>query len=48
MAAKFIKLTHLVSGSNTADVLSKHWGHRDVYHLIKPIMDWQGDTAGLY
>ena len=32
---------------NPADVLSKHWGHAQVWTLLQPILFWKGDTADL-
>jgi hypothetical protein len=29
---------------NPADVLSKHWGYQSVWHLLRPILFWRGDT----
>jgi len=29
---------------NPADVLSKHWGYQSVWHLLRPILFWKGDT----
>jgi len=29
---------------NPADVLSKHWGYQPVWHLLRPILFWRGDT----
>ena len=32
---------------NTADVVSKHYGHQAAWPLLKPLLFWQGDTAEL-
>jgi hypothetical protein len=29
---------------NPADVVSKHWGHQQVWHLLKPFLFFSGDT----
>jgi hypothetical protein len=35
----------IVPGSaNPADILSKHWGHADVWHLLRPLLFWKFDT----
>ena len=30
-----------------ADIVSKHWGHNSVCHLIRPLLNWTGNTADL-
>ena len=44
----FIALNHIKSGSNIADVLSKHYSHSAGYQLMKPILNHMGDTAELF
>ena len=29
---------------NPADILSKHWAHKDVWPLIRTLLFWKGDT----
>ena len=48
IAQGFISLTHIDSGSNLADVLSKHWSCQSVNALLKPFFDSMGDAANLY
>ena len=49
MVAKgFIAMHHVVSKSNVADIVTKHWGHSSVYNLLKPVFRHQGDTDKLY
>ena len=43
MAAGFLKFHHLVGTSNVADVLSKHWGYSNVWHLMRPILFYQDE-----
>ena len=38
---------HIPSELNVADILSKHWGHSQVYPILKPILFYQGDTLEL-
>lgn len=39
---------HFIKGTmNPADILSKHWGHSDVWKLLRPLLFWEGDTADL-
>ena len=32
---------------NPSDILSKHWGYAQVWHLLQTCLFWQGDTAKL-
>jgi hypothetical protein len=32
---------------NVSDILSKHWGYAQVWHLLQTCLFWQGDTAKL-
>jgi hypothetical protein len=48
IARGFIKLTHINSQSNLADVLSKHWSYNSVKGLLKPVFHYTGNTADLY
>ena len=47
IAAGVVKFTHIYGKSNPADILSKAWGHQQVWHLLRPILFWEGDTADL-
>ena len=49
LAAKgFLAINHLTSGSNAADIVSKHWSHKSAWPLIKPLFNHEGDTGELY
>ena len=49
MVAKgFLAINHIPSTSNAADVLSKHWSHNSVYHLLRPLLHHIQDTGRLY
>jgi hypothetical protein len=48
IARGFIAMHHVVSKSNVADIVTKHWGHSSVYHLLKPVFGHEGDTDELY
>ena len=39
---------HVVSKSNVADIVTKHWGHSSVYNLLNPVFGHEGDTDELY
>ena len=46
IAAGIVSFFHIDGKSNPADIVSKHWGHADVWkHLLKPMLFWRGDTA---
>jgi len=47
IASGAISFQHIPGEINPADVLSKHWGHAQVWHLLRPILFWKGDTAEL-
>jgi hypothetical protein len=47
IAARRVVVNHIPSELNVVDILSKHWGHSQVYPLLKPILFYQGDTLDL-
>jgi len=47
IAARIIAFYHIAGEINPADILSKHWGYRQVWPLLKAVMFWQGDTIDL-
>ena len=44
IAAGIVHLTHVPGSANPADILSKHWGYADVWHLLRPLLFWKFDT----
>ena len=42
-----VTFNHLPSECNPSDLLSKHWGHAQVWQLLQPILFWKGDTRDL-
>jgi hypothetical protein len=44
---KIIGYYHIRSETNHSDVLSKHWGHSQVWPLLQCVLFWKGDTADL-
>ena len=44
IAANIINYQFIDGKLNPADILSKHWGHNDIWHVLKPILFWPGDT----
>ena len=48
IASKMVQFYHIHSELNCADLLSKHWGHSNVYpNLLKPLLFHEGDTLDL-
>ncbi len=47
VAMKIIGYYHIRSETNPSDVLSKHWGHSQVWPLLQCVLFWRGDTADL-
>ena len=41
-------MKHIISGSNAADIASKHWTHKSAWPLIKPLFKHEGDTGELH
>ena len=44
IAAKMVHLSHVPGSGNPADILSKHWGYSDIWHLLRPLLFWKFDT----
>ena len=44
VAAGYVHFTHIPGSINPADILSKHWGYSDIWHILKPLLFWSGDT----
>jgi hypothetical protein len=44
IAAKIIAFYHIGGDENVADILSKHWAYSNIWHLLQPLLFWQGDT----
>ena len=47
VASKIIELHHIPGQSNPADILTKHWGYQQIWHLLRPLMFWTGPTNTL-
>ena len=45
IAAGFLKFHYVKGKDNPVDILSKHWGHHQVWGLLKFLLFWHGDTA---
>ena len=44
-ARGFLATNHIISGSNTADVVSEHWTHKSAWPLTGPLFNREGDTG---
>jgi hypothetical protein len=44
IATKVIVFIHIDGCINPADILSKHWGNRQVWESLQPLLFWSGDT----
>ena len=47
VASKMVSFHHIGGNINPADVLSKHWGHSQVYPVLRPLLFCKGDTLDL-
>ena len=47
VASKMVSFHHIGGDINPADVLSKHWGHSQVYPMLRPLLFYKGDTLDL-
>ena len=47
IASGMVLFHHIPGDINPADVLSKHWGHTQVYPLLRPLLFYKGDTINL-
>ena len=44
IVAKIFSFIHVPGKENPSDVLSKHWGYQQIWHLLRPLLFWEGDT----
>ena len=47
VASKMVEFHHIGGDINPADILSKHWGHTQVYPMLCPILFYKGNTLDL-
>jgi hypothetical protein len=47
IASDMLRFYHISGSSNPADILSKHWGHTDIWPTLQPILFYPGDTLEL-
>ena len=43
-ASGMVKFFHIPGEINPADILSKHWGHQQIWKQLQPLLFWKGDT----
>jgi hypothetical protein len=47
ICADIFKFYHIYGTENPSDVLSKHWVYSQVWHVLQPILFYEGDTMEL-
>ncbi|CAJ1956273.1 unnamed protein product [Cylindrotheca closterium] len=45
VASNMLSFIYIDGVLNPADILSKHWGHQQIWPLLRTLMFWSGDTA---
>ncbi|CAJ1941674.1 unnamed protein product [Cylindrotheca closterium] len=45
VASNMLSFIHIEGALNPADILTKHWGHQQIWPLLPTLMFWSGDTA---
>ena len=45
IAGKIIRFFHIRGENNPADIVSKHWGQAQVWHVIRPLLFYSGETT---
>ena len=48
IAAGVVEFHFIRSETNAADILTKHWGYKQVWQLLQPLMFCRGDTWDLF
>ena len=44
IASKLYTFFHVPGEENPADIVSKHWSHNKIWHVLQPLLFWKGDT----
>ena len=47
VASKIVNFHHIPGDINPADILSKHWGHSQIYPTLRPLLFYRGNTLDL-
>ena len=48
IASGMVKFFHIPGEINPADILSKRWGHQQIWKQLQPLLFWKGDTRKLF
>ena len=48
IASGMVKFFHIPGEINPADILSKHWGHQQIWKQLQPLSFWKGDMRKLF
>ena len=48
IAYGIVSFFHIDGKINPADILSKHWGHAQIWDVLQPLLFWPGDVAKLW
>ena len=48
IAIGMVKFFHIPGEINSADILSKHWGHQQIWKQLQLLLFWKGDTRKLF
>ena len=44
IASNVLSFFHMPGKENPSDVLSEHWGHQQIWQVLRPLPFWEGDT----
>ena len=47
IASKMLGFYFIAGDMNPADILSKHWGYSQIWHQLRALLFWEGDTGEL-
>ncbi len=47
IAGAIIGFYHINGDKNPANILSKHWGYRQIWKLLQPLLFWKGNTKDI-
>jgi len=47
IARAIIRFYHIDDDENSADIHSKHWGYRQIWRLLQPLLFWRGDIKDI-
>ena len=47
VASKMVNFHHILGDINPANILSKHWGHSQIYPTLRPLLFYRGNTLSI-